>query len=67
MESLLSFMVVRYWRVKAAPDPAFKVKISETDLHTALQSGGENDCFVAVWRNKNHPDLRGQDHDSGLR
>ena len=67
LESLLSCKVLRYWRVKEAPDPAFKVKISETDLHTALQSGGENDCFVAVWRNKNLLDQRGQDHDSGLR
>ena len=49
LEALLSCAVQQFWSVRVTPNPAFKVKISESDLHNTLKSGHKKGCFVALW------------------
>ena len=49
LESLLACEVPQYVCIKEHPLPSFKVKIRESCLQSAVESGRRSGCFVDRW------------------
>lgn len=51
LESLLNCTVLHY--VTDAPSPSFNVKISDSDVQSAVAAGVKSGCCVARWNDRN--------------
>ena len=51
-ESLLECTVLHYVHLANIPFPSFKVKITESDVQSAIFAGVKSGCFVVCWQDK---------------
>ena len=49
LESLLKCTVSHFVHLVDTPSPSFKVRISESDVKSAMSAGSKSGCFVARW------------------